>query len=172
MSSETDVKGHPAESTAVELELSISGDDSAESTVRVHADSGDSLEKFAARITESAQLDGDAVLEVALGVELPERQRFVRDLAFRHKKLRLRRTCIDLHFESEQKKHNFPADAHWSAVHRWGCRHFNVSHDACANLELRAGSSTGAPLNEHQKIGHAKECKTVWMVKPGPEPNG
>jgi hypothetical protein len=83
-----------------------------------------------------------------------------------------RRVCIDLHFEAEEGKHHFPAQAKWSRVHRWGCGHFHVGADLCANLELREGGPKGPVLNEHLDIGHFKDCKIVWLVKPGPEPYG
>lgn len=87
-------------------------------------------------------------------------------------KWRHRRVCIDLHFESEEAKHHFPARAPWGRVHRWGCEHFDVPKDACANLELHEGSPTGPVLNDRTHIGYHKGCKTVWLVKPGPEPYG
>ncbi len=85
---------------------------------------------------------------------------------------RHRRECIDLHFESESARHHFPAKAHWARVHQWGCKHFKVAHDACANLELRDGAPDGPALNERKEIGEHHGCETVWLVKPGPEPNG
>lgn len=87
-------------------------------------------------------------------------------------KWRHRRVCIDLHFESEDAKHLFPARATWARVHHWGCGHFEVPRDACANLELHEGSPTGPVLNDRSHIGHHKGCMTVWLVKPGPEPYG
>jgi len=86
--------------------------------------------------------------------------------------LRHRRVCIDLRFETEEARHLFPARAHWSRVHEWGCKKFKVAHDACANLELHEGAPDGPPLNEEKEIGHFPDCKAVWLVKPGPEPNG
>jgi hypothetical protein len=85
---------------------------------------------------------------------------------------RHRRVCIDVHFESEDAKHDFPARATWARVHRWGCNHFEVPQDACANLELHEGTAAGPVLNDRKHIGHHKGCKTVWLVKPGPEPYG
>jgi hypothetical protein len=85
---------------------------------------------------------------------------------------RHRRVCIDLHFESEEAKHHFPARATWARVHQWGCQHFDVPHDACANLELHEGTPTGPALNDRKHIGRHEGCKTVWLVKPGPEPYG
>ncbi|MBZ5631464.1 MAG: hypothetical protein LAO06_21630 [Acidobacteriia bacterium] len=85
---------------------------------------------------------------------------------------RHRRVCIDLHFESEEARHTFPARATWSVVHKWGCHRFQVPHDACANLELHEASPKGPVLNDHVQIGDFKGCKTAWLVKPGPEPYG
>lgn len=82
------------------------------------------------------------------------------------------RVCIELHFETKQARHHFGVTQKWKAVHRWGCRHFHIAHEACPNLELREGTITGPPLNERVVIGNFKECKTIWLVKPGPEQNG
>ena len=87
-----------------------------------------------------------------------------------HGKLKL--ACIDLHFETESGKHHFLASATWGRVHRWGCKKFRVASDACANLELHSGSPKGPVLNEAKHIGHHEGCREVWLVKPGPEPNG
>jgi len=83
-----------------------------------------------------------------------------------------RRTCVDLHFESEVQKHHFPVRAKWARVHQWGCKVFNVPNHLCANLQLRAESPKGPAINENLPIGHTHGCKVVWLVKPGPEPNG
>ncbi|MGO8735025.1 MAG: hypothetical protein ACLQVM_19785 [Terriglobia bacterium] len=85
---------------------------------------------------------------------------------------RHRRVCIDLHFESEEARHHFPARATWARVHHWGCSHFNVPHEACGNLELHEGTPAGPVLNDRTHIGHHQGCVTVWLVKPGPEPYG
>ncbi len=86
--------------------------------------------------------------------------------------LRHRRDCVELHFESDIVTHHFPVSWTWGRVHLWACKRFDVPHDACANLELREGSSTGPALNEGAELGVFTGCKGVWLVKPGPEPNG
>jgi hypothetical protein len=83
-----------------------------------------------------------------------------------------RRVCVDLHFESESRKHDFSSRSTWGDVHEWGCRHFDVPTMVCANLQLHADSPTGPVLNDRMHIGRYHGCKTVWLVKPGPEPNG
>lgn len=83
-----------------------------------------------------------------------------------------RRVCVDLRFESESIVHHFAPKSTWARVHRWGCHHFHIAGDACANLELREGSPTGPALNENAELGVFAGCKTVWLVKPGPEVNG
>lgn len=85
---------------------------------------------------------------------------------------RHRRTCVAIHFESEDARHHFPASAPWAVVHRWACDHFRVAKDACANLELHEGAADGPVINESKKIGHHPECLAVWLAKPGPEPFG
>jgi hypothetical protein len=83
-----------------------------------------------------------------------------------------RQTCVDLHFESESEKHHFSSRSTWGQVHHWGCRHFEVPAAVCANLQLHEDSPTGPVLNDRLPIGHYHGCKTIWLVKPGPEPNG
>jgi hypothetical protein len=80
--------------------------------------------------------------------------------------------CIDLRFETEERKHHFLPRAKWERVHQWGCHKFHVATDACANLELHSGSPEGAVLNESKEIGQHEGCMVVWLVKPGPEKNG
>lgn len=94
--------------------------------------------------------------------------------AYEHHKrhCRLDLTCVDLHFETESKRHRFLARSKWEHVHRWGCRKFTVGIDACANLELREDGPKGPVLNEAKPIGHHKGCLGVWLVKPGPERYG
>lgn len=87
-------------------------------------------------------------------------------------RIRQHRVCIDLHFESEQAVHHFSPQQRWARVHRWGCHHFQVAQDACANLELRVGAPDGPALNETLPLDVFSGCKTVWLVKPGPEQNG
>lgn len=85
---------------------------------------------------------------------------------------RLHLVCIDLHFETESKKHHFLPTSKWERVHQWGCHKFHVAADACANLELHSGSPKGPVLNESKEIGRHEGCLVVWLVKPGPEKNG
>ena len=82
------------------------------------------------------------------------------------------RVCLDLHFESEIKKHYFSSRSTWAHVHQWGCRHFEVPATVCANLQLHEDSPTGPVLNDRMPIGHYHGCEAIWLVKPGPEPNG
>jgi hypothetical protein len=79
---------------------------------------------------------------------------------------------VDVHFETEQARHRFPASSKWAHVHEWACTHFHVPHNVCANLELREGSPSGPALNEKKEIGVHAGCEVVWLVRPGPEPNG
>lgn len=154
----------------VELELTLETEN--DRVLRVRADAAESLQGFADRISKDAEVNGESVLEAAAGVDITNFRVPVGEIDFRHQKIKVRKTCVEGHFESEVESHHFPANAPWAVVHRWGCRKFDVANDACANLELRAGSSTGAPINEHDKIGESQACKPVWLVKPGPEPNG
>lgn len=85
---------------------------------------------------------------------------------------KLKLECIDVHFESEAAPHHFPARAKWKHVFQWACKHFKIAHAASANLEMREGSPDGPAINEAKQIGRFEGCKTVWLVKPGPERNG
>jgi hypothetical protein len=130
-------------------------------------------EAFADRITEGADVDGHAILEIALDTPVPgDTSRRLRDMPLRHQELTLHRTCVEVHFETESERHWFPVQARWANVHRWACKKFEVAADACANLELREDKADGPPINERDPIGKSDKCKVVWVVKPGPESNG
>lgn len=119
--------------------------------------------QLAAKIAALLELE---VAEIAAELEKPE------CLHPEHHHGKLRLTCIDLHFETESKKHHFPASSTWERVHIWGCKKFKVADNACANLELRLDGPKGPVLNESNPIGRREGCTEVWMVKPGPEKNG
>jgi hypothetical protein len=89
-----------------------------------------------------------------------------------HGCVKVQRVCVELHFETETITHRFSPKAQWERVHLFGCKKFKVAEDACANLELHDGTVDGPALNERQAIGSFKGCRTIWLVKPGPEPNG
>lgn len=138
-----------------------------------HAD--ETLQAFIARINAEPTLDADghAIVELALGsATVLDESRRVGELKWLSQPIRMRRVCVEVHFEADHKQHKFPAQAKWARVHRWACRAFEVAHDACANLELRDGAPNGPPINERQEIGPHAGCKAVWLVKPGAEPNG
>jgi hypothetical protein len=117
---------------------------------------------------EVEELEADlGVAGITFEPEAPVRECIAGGTHWRH-----RRVCVELHFESETVIHHFPPRWHWAKVHHFGCRHFHVSHDACANLELREGTPAGPALNEKVEVGVFPGCKSVWLVKPGPEPNG
>jgi len=117
--------------------------------------------------------DAEEILEdIVVGEIELQRHQTLAACAHHGNRWRHRRVCIDLHFEADEKRHHFPARAKWSRVHRWGCEHFRVGTDLCANLELREGGPKGPVLSENLPIGHFHGCKVVWLVKPGPEPYG
>jgi hypothetical protein len=90
----------------------------------------------------------------------------------RHHHSKIKLECIEIRFETEAASHHFLARTRWKRVHHWSCKKFKIASDVSANLELRDGSPEGPPLNEAKPIGDIKGCRTVWLVKPGPEPNG
>lgn len=93
-------------------------------------------------------------------------------IEFLHGCIKLRRVCVELHFETETITRRFSPTAEWERVHQFGCKKFHVAEDACANLELHDGTADGPALNERQEIGSFERCRSVWLVKPGPEPSG
>jgi hypothetical protein len=130
----------------------------------------DSVTALAERVAGQLELDSSELLEA-----LQEEHGFSRDALVSQLPsgvLRLRRACVELHFEGEVATHRFPVRAKWARVHRWGCRHFHVAADACANLELRDGAPDGPRLNEALPIGTFAGCRPVWLIKPGAEPYG
>lgn len=156
-----------------ELHLEITETGKPIRVVHIPIDPEETLEAFSNRITQGADVDGYAVLEMAFESVVPaDTSRRLRDMPMRNQELTLHRTCVEVHFETEAKRHWFPVQARWASVHRWACREFEVAADACANLELRADKADGPPINERESIGKSDECKEVWMVKPGPESNG
>lgn len=142
-------------------------------SVVCEAEAEDTIEQFASKLAGQIGMDTEDVLE-SLGTNGTSFQRHERvgDCIHHGNRWWHRRVCLDVRFESENEVHYFSPRALWRRVHHWGCKQFHVAHDACANLELRDGSSEGPALNEKVQIGAFPGCKTVWLVKPGPEPNG
>ncbi len=114
----------------------------------------------------------DLVLNIGVGDVQFDPEATVGDVIHHGHHWHHRRVCIDLHFESESKRHDFSSRSTWAQVHEWGCRHFEVPAPICANLQLHEGSPTGPALNDRLQIGHHHGCHDIWLVKPGPEPNG
>jgi hypothetical protein len=141
-------------------------------TAECEASADDTVELVVSNAAGQLGLEAEEILlDLSAGEERFERGKRVGDFGRGHR-WKHRRTCINLHFETEAKEHKFPVSATWARVHHWGCEKFHIPHDLCANLELRLGSPTGPALNEKKQIGHHPGCEVVWLVKPGPEPNG
>jgi hypothetical protein len=133
----------------------------------------DTVEALASRVAADLGEEADDVLASFARNRSPvSKQDRVADLLKEGARLKHARACVDLRFETESLTHRFAAKAKWKRVHRFGCKRFEVPNDACANLELREGAPDGPALNENAEIGSFTGCKTVWLVKPGPEPNG
>jgi len=142
-------------------------------SVEVEAADHETISVIAQRFAEALGLQPDELLEdLSIDGKHVRPDHSLRECNGHGRHFRHRRVCIDLHFETEEARHHFPAKARWARVHEWGCKKFTVAHDACANLELHEGSPDGPALNEDKEIGHFADCKVVWLVKPGPEPNG
>jgi hypothetical protein len=151
----------------MKIVLEVEDDGVVSQTLECEAATDETAMSVAKRLSDQLGVDVEEILP-DLGVE--------RDQPFKHdgpeRRVRHRRVCVDLHFETEHVRHRFSAHARWARVRRWGCRRFDVPRDACANLELREGDPTGQALNEQRPIGVFPGCKTVWLIKPGAEPNG
>jgi hypothetical protein len=151
-----------AEMVTVTVELHRHG--SPVETITIECDAERTHHHLAEQLAEVLTLGVEELVEeFASEQEIYDRQRH-------HCKLKLE--CIDVHFETESAIHHFPSRAKWKHVHYWACRKFKIAKDVSANLELRDGSPEGPVLNESKHIGHFEGCRTVWLVKPGPEPNG
>ena len=132
--------------------------------IEIECDAESTHQLLAERLAEALALEVEGLVEeFNSDLEIYDRPR-------RHCKLKLE--CVDVHFESESAIHHFPSRAKWKHVHVWACKRFKIAKDACPNLELRDGSPEGPALNESKHIGRFEGCRMVWLVKPGPEPNG
>jgi hypothetical protein len=133
----------------------------------------ETIESIATRLASKLEVTSEELAE-GLGTDgvTFEKTMRARDCLRHGERWRHRRVCVDMHFETEHFVHHFSPGGHWSEVHRFGCRRFEIPKDACANLELHDGAPDGPALNEKLKIGRFEGCKVVWLVKPGPEPNG
>jgi len=157
----------------MKLEIEVLEEGSVVRAATTDAQPHETVEAVARRLAPELAVNVEELLaELALDDEILKLDATVSDVLKQGPKIRHRRVCVDLHFESESIKHMFAANNRWAAVHRFGCKHFNVASDACANLELHEGSATGSALNDQGRIGLFTGCKTVWLVKPGAEPNG
>lgn len=155
------------------FEFLVEDPEGATKTVAVPFENTDRVGDLIKRLDEQDEVDAVAVLELALGsAAVLDEGRSLGEFKLPAEPIRVRRVCIELHFETEEKQKRFPVEAKWARVHRWGCRAFSIATDACPHLELREGSPQGPVINERQEIGPHSGCKTVWLVKPGPEPNG
>jgi len=148
----------------ITLTLSLRRAGTAPETITIEYDGDFSHPAIAHRLAEVLELDAEELLETF--VHNPE------SVDHHNRHCHLDVTCVDVHFETESKKHKFLARSIWERVHRWGCRKFKVAENVCANLELHEGRAEGPVLNESKPIGHHEGCLNVWLVKPGPERNG
>ena len=155
------------------IDIQLRDDDGAQTAIAVTFDPRERAGDVIERLDRAGELDHGTALDAAMAtVPVLDYDRILGEIAWPLQPILLQRVCIDLHFETEAKQARFPARAKWARVHRWGCRAFTIASDACAHLELREGSPAGPALNERQEIGPHVGCEVVWLVKPGPEPNG
>ena len=155
------------------IDIQLEDDNGAPTMLVVTYESSERICDVIARLDREHELDRGAALEAAIAtIPVRDYNHLLREVAWPGQPIILRRVCLELHFESDSKRAWFPTRAKWSRVHRWACHAFDIASDACAHLELREGSPTGPALNERQEIGPHAGCEIVWLVKPGPEPNG
>lgn len=151
-----------SEAVTVTVELHKHG--SAVETIKIECDAEPTHHHLAEKLAEVLTIGVEELVE-----EFAAEQE-IYDASRHHCRLKLE--CIDVHLESESATHHFPARAKWKNISHWACKKFRIAKDASANLELRDGSAEGPALNESKRIGRFEGCRTVWLVKPGPEPNG
>lgn len=157
----------------MKLEIEVEEKGEIVRTVSSDAEPHETLETVVRRAAPQLAVDVEELLgDLTVDGKVLNGQNTVAEALSHGRRLRHRRVCVELHFETDTVVHLFPAAGTWALVHRFGCRKFEVPHDACANLELHEGSPTGPALNDKVRIGVFPGCKTVWLVKPGPEPNG
>jgi hypothetical protein len=155
------------------IEIELEAADGSLTTVAVAYGDQERIREVIERYEQAGETERGAVLDAALAtVSQLDDARFAGEIAWPEERVRLKRACVEVFVEGEPKQHNFPIRARWARVHRWGCHAFGIARDACVHLELREGGPTGPALNERQEIGPQVGCKVVWLVKPGPEPNG
>jgi hypothetical protein len=158
---------HPStteNSAAVTVTVELHRHGSAVETIKIECDAEPTHRHLAEKLAEVLTIGVEELVE-----EFAAEQE-IYDASRHHCKLKLE--CIDVHFETESATHHFPARAKWKHVFNWACKKFRIAKDASPNLELRDGSAEGPALNESTHIGRFEGRRTVWLVKPGPEPNG
>jgi len=133
----------------------------------------ETIEAIVKRIAPKLEIEAEELMEELRTDGVAFEKDMVAGDCMRHgHRWRHQRVCIDFHFESEHLVYHFSPANRWAQVHRFGCHRFEIPRDACANLELHKGSPDGPALNENSRIGRLSGCEMIWLVKPGPEPNG
>lgn len=158
----------------MKITLSLDEGGQGSHSVEIETEPTEILRSIADRVAQDFDTDVEDVLQCLAETRAHDSGKtsvadFFRD---EHRPYRLRLVCIKLHFEGESAMRRFHSSRTWHYVHRWGCKKFNVAEDACPNLQLRDGSAEGSLINENQTIGEFHGCKNIWLVAPGPEPNG
>jgi hypothetical protein len=157
----------------VRVQIEVEEGNAVVASAEYDASPEDTVERVVSNVAPRLGLEASEILlDLGAGSQRFEQSARVSDCIEHGHRWKHRRTCINVYFESEHREHKFPASSTWARVHRWACEHFHVPPDLCANLELRLGSPTGPALNEKKEVGVFAGCEVVWLVKPGPEPNG
>ena len=158
----------------MKITIEVDTVDNKQKTVTIEAEGHETIETVAARAAKDLGVDAAELMEdLGIGDVSFAKQDTVSYCVRHGHKWRHRRACVALHYQSEPAaRHFFNPQKPWLVVHEWGCKHFHVAEAMCQDLELFAGSPTGPALNENLPIGWSEECKTVWLAKRGPEPNG
>jgi hypothetical protein len=167
------VRIHRERGTSLKIRIEVEEGNHVVAVAECDASAEESVDSLASRVaTQLEATPEELLLDLGTDAHAFKPGDKVGDCLRHGDRWRHRRTRIDLHFESEEATHRFPAISRWGRVHLWGCDKFHVPKDVCANLELREGSPTGPALNENKEIGTHHGCEVVWLVKPGPEPFG
>lgn len=158
------------------MHITIDLDDGANPirSVTVDADEHEKIEAVAAKAAIALGIDlAEALPDLGTEKVSFENHDRVGDCIRHGRHWRCHTVCVEVHYQSEPPvRHFFNPKQTWEKVHRWACNKFKVAESVCQDLELFDDSPTGPAINEHSAIGRSQECKHVWLIKPGPEPNG
>ena len=158
----------------MKVTFELESEESVSELLTVEANAQETLESITKKAAEALKIEPSELL-VSIGGDEPL---IVKD----HSKkwcipnIHLRfcpTVCVEVHYQSEPPvRRLFTPFTKWVKVHEWACKQFEVADCFCQDLELVEGGPDGQALNEKAPIGFSRDCKTIWLINPGPECNG